>query len=100
MLEKAYELFFDTLSNKTRLRIIDFLRMGGPRRATDIAKEMMLNQTTVSHNLRRLERCGFVVVKQNRKERIYRINKDAKPLLDLLEKHTEAFCRKCVEGKR
>ena len=100
MLKAAYELFFETLSNKTRLRIIDFLMKSGPRRATDIARQMELNQTTVSHNLRRLERCGFVVAEKNGKERIYGISKDAKPLLNLLERHTERFCRLCVEGKR
>lgn len=100
MLEKAYEYFFDTLSNRTRIRIIDFLQCNGPTRVTNIAKQMRLNQTTVSHNLRRLERCGFVVAERNGKERVYSINPEAKRLLGLLERHTERFCRLCVEGKR
>ncbi|MBI4214641.1 winged helix-turn-helix transcriptional regulator [archaeon] len=98
MLQKAYDYFFSTLSNQTRLSIIDFLRKSGPTRATDIAKELGINQTTTSHALARLEACGFVVASPNGKERIYRMREETMPLLDLLEKHTERFCKLCVRG--
>lgn len=96
MLQKAYEYFFETLANRTRLRLLDFLGDNGPVSVTKISKRLKLNQTTVSHNLRRLERCGFVVAKRNGKERLYSINKGTKPLLEMLEKHTERFCKLCI----
>jgi len=93
MLKKPYELFFQTLANQQRLGIINLLRRG-PKNVTQICKELDFNQTTVSHNLRRLKTCSFVSVKKNSKERIYSLNKETiKPLMNIIDKHTNKFCK-------
>ena len=93
MLKKPYELFFRTLANEQRLEIINLLRKG-PKNVTQICKGLKFNQTTVSHNLRRLKTCSFVSVKKNSKERIYSLNKETiKPLMELIDKHTNKFCK-------
>ena len=93
MLKKPYELFFKTLANEQRLKIINLLRKG-PKNVTQICKELNFNQTTVSHNLKKLKTCGFVFNKKNGKERIYSINKTTiKPLMELIDKHTNKFCK-------
>jgi len=93
MLKKPYELFFRTLANEQRLKIINLLRKG-PKNVTQICKELKFNQTTVSHNLRRLKTCSFVFASKNGKERIYSLNKTTiKPLMELIDKHTDKFCK-------
>jgi len=100
MLEKAYDFFLATLSNRNRLKIIEFLRKG-PRNVTQIQKGLKLNQTTLSHNLSRLERCGFVSVAQDGRRRLYSLNKQTiEPLMKLIDIHTERFCKQCIKGKR
>ena len=65
---------------------------------TEICKRIKCNQTTISHNLRRLEKCGFVSVKPNGKERIYSLNKETtKPLSDLMHKHINKYCKRLCE---
>ena len=92
MSKKPYELFFQTLANEQRLKIINLLRKG-PKNVSEICKSLNFNQTTVSHNLRRLKTCGFVFIKKNGKERIYSLNRETiKPLMDLIDKHTDRFC--------
>ena len=93
MLKSPYGLFFGTLANEQRLKIINLLRKG-PKNVSQICKQLKFNQTTVSHNLRRLKTCNFVFVKKNGKERIYTINKTTiKPLMGLIDKHTNRFCK-------
>lgn len=98
MAEKAYKLFFGTLANKNRLKIINLLRKC-PKCVNEITKELNFNQTTVSHNLKRLQRCGFVFVEKKGKQRIYKLNKKTiKPLMDLIDRHMHSFCEKLVRG--
>ena len=93
MLKMPYELFFGTLANEQRLKIINLLRKG-PKNVTRICKELNFNQTTVSHNLRRLKACSFVFNKKKGNERIYYLNKATiKPFMDLIDKHTDKFCK-------
>ncbi len=100
MLETAYDIFFGTLANKNRLKIINLLRRGA-KCVDEISKELKFNQTTVSHNLKRLLRCGFVFVKQKGKHRYYSLNKKTiKPLMGLIDKHMHEFCEKIAKGKR
>ena len=93
MSKKPYELFFGTLANEQRLAIINVLR-DSPKNVSQICRELKFNQTTVSHNLKRLKTCGFVFSKKNGKERIYSLNKDTiKPLMEIIDKHTDKFCK-------
>ena len=100
MSEKAYKIFFGTLANKNRLKIVNLLRKG-TKCVHEICKELKFNQTTVSHNLRRLERCGFVFVEQKGKHRYYTLNKKTiKPLMSLIDAHMCGYCEKIARGER
>ena len=93
-LRQPYGTFFGTLANQCRLDIINSL-LDMPMNVTQICKKTNQNQSTVSHNLQRLQRCGFVSVKPNGKERIYELNKHTiKPLLELMNKHMNNYCKK------
>ena len=100
MPKTAYGIFFKTLANENRLKIINQLRKG-TRCVHDIRKELKFNQTTVSHNLRRLERCGFVFVEQKGKHRFYTLNKKTiMPLMSLIDSHMHDYCEKIAKGER
>ena len=98
-LRDPYKRFFGTLANQYRLEIIESLEKG-KLNVTDLCKKTGLNQSTLSHNLQRLEECGFVFVKKKGKERIYSLNKRTiKPLLVLMHSHINQFCRRlCEDG--
>ncbi|MEM3091109.1 MAG: metalloregulator ArsR/SmtB family transcription factor [Candidatus Pacearchaeota archaeon] len=88
----AYKIFFGTLVSESRLKIINFLR-NGKKNVSEIIKELKMNQTSVSHDLARLKKCGFVNVEINGKFRYYILNKTTiKPLIKLIDKHMLQYC--------
>lgn len=92
MNEVAYEYFFGTLSNQTRLAILQHL-LKGPTDVSGICRALGREQSSVSHSLTRLERCHFVSVSKNGKKRIYKLNQiTIKPLMRLIEQHVNRFC--------
>ena len=100
----AYKIFFGTLVSEPRLKIINLLRKGG-RSVSEIISELKMNQTSVSHNLTRLKKCGFVGVKTRGKFRYYSLNKKTiKPLMSLINNHMNEYCihilKKNKGGKR
>ena len=100
MLEKAYKIFFGTLANRNRLKIINLLRKE-KKCVTDICKQLNFNQTTVSHNLKRLDKCGFVFVEKKGRHRYYSLNKKTiKPLMSLIDEHMHEYCEKIAKGER
>lgn len=97
-IKEPHKIFLQTLGNKIRWQIAHLL-MEESCRSTEIAKKLGYEQSLVSHHLRRLENCGFVMVRKNGLERIYQINKKTiKPLLKLVDNHINKFCRKCAAG--
>ena len=89
----SYNLFFETLSNKTRISII-YALLNSPATVTQICKRTNQEQSKVSHNLKVLSDCHFVDSKKKGKERIYSINKDTIiPILKLISKHVEKYCK-------
>ncbi len=93
-LDKPHQFFFETLGNQARWDIIHLLQKN-PHRVTDIAKKLELEQSLVSHHLKRLETCGFVKAETNGTERIYHLNKEIiGPLLRLVDGHVNKFCKK------
>src|SRR3989344_5786672 len=93
-LRQPYKQFFGTLSNQTRLDIIEVLTRG-PKNVSQICTSAKIKQSTISHNLKRLEECGFVSVKPNGKERIYELNRSTiKPLIQLMQTHMNRYCSK------
>lgn len=99
-LEGHQKLFFGTLTNENRFSIVNLL-LDGPKTVTQISKSLGMNQTTVSHNLKRMLRCGFVTNSTEGKFRIYSINKETiAPLIKLMNKHVEKYCRCTVHGRK
>lgn len=97
-LYKAYKLFLNGLSSEVRLRILNLLRKQSMN-VGEIAKELGIEQSNISHNLKRLKRCGFVISDIKGKYRYYSINKKTiKPMLDLIDKHMEKNCLLIVKG--
>ena len=91
---KPHKFFFETLSNQARWDIIHLLQKN-PHRVTDIADKLGLEQSLVSHHLKRLETCGFVKMEANGTERIYSLNKETiGDLLKLINNHVNQFCKK------
>ena len=99
MISKAYDIFFETLANRRRLKIIEAIK-GGPKTVSQIVGATGLEQSNVSHNLGRLYRCGFVTVKRDGKNKIYSLNKKTlEPLVKLIDLHVNKFCRHCLQDR-
>lgn len=93
MKDLAYDTFFITLANEKRLAIIHFLAQNGPSNVTQIAEGTKIEQSAVSHNLKKLLSCQFIHIKPSGKERIYTLNEETiKPLLELMDKHVKNYC--------
>jgi predicted transcriptional regulator len=90
MKELSYNLFFKAISNNTRFEIIKLLRIK-PYNVSQISKKLNFEQSRVSHSLKCLEKCGFVIPKQNKKERVYSLNEYIKPILSAIDKHLTKY---------
>ena len=99
----AYYLFFSTLSNRTRLAIIDVLK-DGPRTASEISQALSQEQDIVSDNLKQLEHCALVFSESSGNEKLYSLNKEIiQPLSEALEFHTAKYCpgmQECVPQEK
>ncbi len=90
----VFDDFFTVLGNKQRVRILQYLNSGGDKTVGDISERLELEQSAVSHNLKRLLDCHFVEVEKRGKERVYSINTDTvRPLFELIDKHVCKYCR-------
>jgi len=93
----SYNLFFETISPRIRVRILELLRKK-PMSVSEIVKALNEEQSKISHSLKRLSECHLLDVKQQGKKRIYSLNKDTMlPLMKLVEKHVQKYC--CKECK-
>ena len=89
---EAYKLFFGTLVSELRLKIINLLRKG-KKNVSEIKKELGIDQSSISHNLARLKKCGFVDSEVDKKFRYYKLNKKTiKPLMEIIDKHMSHYC--------
>ena len=99
MICKSYNLFFETIGNKTRLKILELL-FERPMSVTEICKALNEEQSKISHNLKCLADCNFVDIKKEGKKRIYSLNKKTIiPLMKLVEKHVRCYCGKVCRRK-
>lgn len=88
----AYKIFFGTLVSEPRLKIINLLRKS-KKSVSEITSRLKMNQPSVSHNLARLRKCGFVNVEIKGKFRYYTLNKKTiNPLMNLIDKHMSQYC--------
>jgi ArsR family transcriptional regulator len=96
---KSYNEFFQTLANPTNQFIIDSL-LKGEKSVTEIVNVTKLEQSKVSHALKRLAECKLVNAKQIGKQRIYELNKDTIiPILEIADKHAKELCPVCPKVK-
>ncbi len=91
---KCTSYFFNVISNKTRWKIILSL-YEKDRYVKEICEDVKEEQSKVSHNLKILYDCSFVFYKKKGTKKTYYLNKKTvKPLLDIVQKHMSAFCKK------
>lgn len=95
----SFNTFFETIANKTRLRILEALSKK-PMSVSEICESISEEQSKVSHSLRCLSECHFLDVKRDGKKRIYSLNKDTMvPLMNLVDKHVKKYCCKSCRKK-
>ncbi len=91
-LSETCHLFFSTLSNPTRLGILELLRESS-RNVTQLAEALNQEQSMISHNLKPLVRCRFVFVERKGKERVYALNSETmEPLFKIFTYHAKKYC--------
>ena len=91
---KSFNLFFETIANKTRMKIIQAL-FSKPLSVSEICTFTEEEQSKISHNLRVLKACHVINVRVKGKQRIYALNKETMaPLMELVERHVAKFCGK------
>ncbi len=62
----------------------------------ELSKQLGQERSKVSHSLKSLLECSFVEVKKNGRERVYSLTTDTIiPLLNLVEKHIDKYCKVC-----
>lgn len=95
MIKTPYKLFFGTLGNDIRLKILHTL-VKRPKNVTELTNELRFDQTTISKNLKRLETCSFVHKNREGRHSVYTLNKETiLPLLKLIDKHVDKHCKNC-----
>ena len=96
----SFASFFETISNETRMKIIEAL-IDGSLSVAEICEKTKEEQSKISHNLQRLVQCHFLDVMQDGKRRVYSLNKKTVlPLLRIVEKHVRTYCTgKCKKLK-
>lgn len=97
MIYTSFDSFFSVLGSKQRVKILQLLNKEGEQGVSSISTKLKIEQSAVSHDMKRLLLYHFVEVRQDGKERIYSINKKTiQPLFNLIQKHVETYCvEKC-----
>lgn len=91
-LSKACYRFFSTLSNPTRLAILELLREE-PKNVTQISEALNQDQSMISHNLKPLVRCSFVFVERRWREHVYSINRETmEAVFEIVQNHMKKYC--------
>jgi DNA-binding transcriptional ArsR family regulator len=90
-------MLFKALANEARLKIL-FSLMNGKRCVSELCKSTGLEQSRVSHNLRCLVNCGFVLAERRGKYRIYSLNEPViKQILLLADVHARRYRRRLLK---
>ena len=87
---RVYREFFRALANQTRFAIVQLLRTA-PHNVGQIGEKLGFEQSRVSHNLRCLLNCGFVLWEWQGKNKVYRLHPDLTPILAGIEKHLARY---------
>ncbi len=96
-----FHLCLETLGNELRVKILESIRKK-PRTVGQLAKELRVEQSRLSHSLAALKQCNFVESTIRGKERLYSLSESfvkempkSKDLFEALEKHVKKFECKC-----
>lgn len=96
----SYNIFFETISPRIRVKIIELLEKR-PMSVTEICGNLGEEQSKISHNLKKLADCHFLDVRREGKNRIYSLNKDTiVPLMNLVKKHVKSYCCESCERRK
>lgn len=80
-----YANYFDVFANSNRMRIIESLQ-DGPKNVSQIVNATNVEQTYVSHSLKKLESNKIVLSTRKGKYKIYSLNKEMiAPLFKILQ---------------
>ncbi|HIH31182.1 TPA: winged helix-turn-helix transcriptional regulator [Candidatus Woesearchaeota archaeon] len=94
---RSYNDFFQTLANPTNQSIIQEL-LKRPMNVTQLTEKTKLEQSHISHSLKKLYECKIVDVKRDGKQRIYSLNKDTIiPIIEIVDKHAKKMCPRCLK---
>lgn len=93
-----YYNFFRNFSNPVRLNIILLLREKD-RSVSELVKATGDEQSKVSHHLALLNRCRIIDAKKKGKYRIYSLNKNVLPLLNVAERYVIGCRKGCKNAK-
>lgn len=94
---KSYNDFFQTLANPTNQSIIQEL-LKKPLNVTQLVKSTRLEQSHISHSLKKLYECKIVDVKRKGKQRIYSLNKETIiPIIEIVDRHAKKMCPRCLK---
>lgn len=78
------------VGDDTRFKIIALLNEKEPLRGLDIAKELSMAPSTISHHMEQLKSCGLLNEEQDRSSKYYSISRNnAKELLEAMKKLLE-----------
>lgn len=93
------EKYVAILCGKARMQILRSIRHKA-KNVTELSKELHMNQSTLSHNLALLEKCGYVKASQHKKFRYYSINgRNIEIILEMIDKHVAECCKNRGERK-
>ncbi len=97
----SYKKFFETISNDTRLAIIEALQ-NKELSVSEICETLNEEQSKISHNLKCLSDCHIIEFKKDGKKRIYSLNKETMtPIMDIVTKHVnDNCCNSCKFDKK
>ncbi|PIN81097.1 transcriptional regulator [Candidatus Woesearchaeota archaeon CG10_big_fil_rev_8_21_14_0_10_32_9] len=94
---RSYTDFFQALANKTNQQIIEVL-LRKEMNVSEIVEATTLEQSKVSHSLKKLAECSFVNIKKKGKQRIYSLNKETIiPILKIADSHAKQMCPICTK---
>ncbi|GIU68833.1 MAG: hypothetical protein KatS3mg002_0069 [Candidatus Woesearchaeota archaeon] len=94
---KSYNDFFQTLANPTNQTIIQEL-LKKSLSVMQIVQLTGIEQSLVSHSLKKMYDCKIVTFKRNGKQKIYSLNKNTiLPILKIVDSHAKKMCPKCLK---
>jgi DNA-binding transcriptional ArsR family regulator len=93
-INKTYHIFFTSLANPLRMDIITSLKQNKEGLSvSELASNLWINQSKLSHALAGLRKCNIVLVKQSGKKRIYSLNTSTiLPILEIIDNHSKINC--------